>query len=170
MTIDLDAYREQSLESWGAMAPGWADRREWLMDSTGRVQGWLVQKADPQPGPVFLDIAAGTGDLGFAIAERGGEGGRGYGRGARRRAAGKERGGVPRGGGPLAFAVWATPDRTPWAAVPAMTLVQRGQMPPPEPGAPGMFAMGDPGRVRELVTRAGFGAPELAEIAFDFRY
>src|SRR3989304_9382575 len=76
MTIDLDAYREQSLESWGAMAPGWADRREWLMDSTGRVQGWLVQKADPQPGQVFLDIAAGTGDLGFDIAERVGEGGR----------------------------------------------------------------------------------------------
>src|SRR3989304_6959345 len=76
MTIDLDAYREQGLESWGAMGPGWADRREWLMDSTGRVQGWLVQKADPQPGQVFLDIAAGTGDLGFDIAERVGEGGR----------------------------------------------------------------------------------------------
>jgi len=220
MTIDLDAYREQSLESWGAMAPGWADRREWLMDSTGRVQGWLVQKADPQPGQVFLDIAAGTGDLGFDIAERVGEGGRvissdfspemvdvarrngearelanveyrvldaermdfddgsvggvvcrwGYMLMADPAAALKETRRVLRDGGPLAFAVWATPDRNPWAAVPAMTLVQRGQMPPPEPGAPGMFAMGDPGRVRELVTRAGFGEPELEEIAFDFRY
>ena len=220
MTIDLDAYREQSLESWGAMAPGWADRREWLMDSTGRVQGWLVQKADPQPGQVFLDIAAGTGDLGFDIAERVGEGGRvissdfspemvdvarrngearelanveyrvldaermdfddgsvggvvcrwGYMLMADPAAALKETRRVLRDGGPLAFAVWATPDRNPWAAVPAMTLVQRGQMPPPEPGAPGMFAMGDPGRVRELVTRAGFGEPELEEIAFEFRY
>ena len=32
---------------------------------------------------------------------------------------------VLRGGGPLAFAVWRTPDRNPWAAVPGMTLVQR---------------------------------------------
>jgi ubiquinone/menaquinone biosynthesis C-methylase UbiE len=71
---------------------------------------------------------------------------------------------------PLAFAVWRTPDRNPWAAVPGMTLVQRGHMPPPEPGAPGIFAMGEPDRVRELVTGAGFDEPELEEIAFEFRY
>jgi hypothetical protein len=77
---------------------------------------------------------------------------------------------VLRAGGPLAFAVWRTPDRNPWAAVPGMTLVQRGHMPPPEPGAPGIFAMGEPGRVRDLVTGAGFDEPELEEIAFEFRY
>jgi SAM-dependent methyltransferase len=77
---------------------------------------------------------------------------------------------VLREGGPLAFAVWAAPDRIPWAAVPGMTLVQRGLMPPPELGTPGMFAMGDPGLVRELVTVADFEEPELEEIAFDFRY
>jgi hypothetical protein len=33
-----------------------------------------------------------------------------------------------------------------------------------------MFAMGDPGRIRELVEGAGFEEPELEEIAFDFRY
>ena len=33
---------------------------------------------------------------------------------------------VLRDGGTLAFAVWQTPDRNPWAAVPGMTLVQRG--------------------------------------------
>jgi SAM-dependent methyltransferase len=73
-------------------------------------------------------------------------------------------------GGPLAFAVWATPDRNPWAAVPGMTLVQRGHMPPPEPGAPGIFGMGEPRRIRELVTGAGFGEPELEEIPFHFHY
>jgi len=67
MAIDLDAYRVQSLATWGEMASGWEDRREWLMDITGRVNGWLVEKADPQPGQAFLDIAAGTGDLGFAV-------------------------------------------------------------------------------------------------------
>jgi ubiquinone/menaquinone biosynthesis C-methylase UbiE len=77
---------------------------------------------------------------------------------------------VLRDGGSLAFAVWATPDRNPWAAIPGMTLVQRGHMPPPEPGAPGIFAMGEPDRIRDLVSGAGFDSPELDEISFDFRY
>lgn len=77
---------------------------------------------------------------------------------------------VLRDGGRLAFAVWADPQRNPWAAIPGMTLVQRGHMPPPEPGAPGIFAMADPGRIRQLVTGAGFGEPELEEVAFEFRY
>lgn len=77
---------------------------------------------------------------------------------------------VLRGGGPLCFAVWRTPDLNPWAAVPAITLVQRGHIPPPEPGAPGIFALGDPDRTRGLVRAAGFGEPELQEIAFAFRY
>jgi hypothetical protein len=77
---------------------------------------------------------------------------------------------VLRDGGPLAFAVWATPDRNPWAAVPGMTLVQRGHMPPPEPGAPGIFTLGMPERIRELVTGAGFGEPEIEDISFEFTY
>jgi ubiquinone/menaquinone biosynthesis C-methylase UbiE len=220
VNIDLDAYREQSLETWGQMAPGWQDRREWLMNISGRVNDWLVQKADPQPGQTILDIAAGTGDLGFHVAERvGQEGGVistdfapemvdvarrfgeargltnveyrvldaesmdldedsvdgavcrwGYMLMADPAAALKETRRVLRDGGPLAFAVWRTPDRNPWAAVPGMTLVQRGHMPAPEPGAPGIFALGEPDRIRELVTAAGFDEPELEEIAFEFRY
>ena len=77
---------------------------------------------------------------------------------------------VLRDGGPLAFAVWRTAERNPWASVPAMTLVQLGHVPPPEPGAPGIFALGEPARIRELVTGAGFGEPEREEIAFEFRY
>ena len=75
-----------------------------------------------------------------------------------------------RDGGPLAFAVWQIPDRNPWAAVPGMTLVQRGHMPAPEPGMPGIFALGEQDRVRELLTAAGFDEPELEEIAFEFHY
>jgi ubiquinone/menaquinone biosynthesis C-methylase UbiE len=52
------------------MAPGWEDRREWLMDITGRVNDWLVDKADPQQGRTILDIAAGMGDLGCHVAAR----------------------------------------------------------------------------------------------------
>jgi SAM-dependent methyltransferase len=77
---------------------------------------------------------------------------------------------VLRDGGTLAFAVWQTPDRNLWAAVPGMTLVQRGHMPPPEPGAPGIFAMGEESRVRELVTGAGFDDPRVEELAFEWRY
>jgi ubiquinone/menaquinone biosynthesis C-methylase UbiE len=220
VTVDLDAYREQSLATWGEVAPGWEDRREWLMDITGRVTAWLVEKADPQPRQTFLDIAAGTGDLGLAVAERVGEGGRvisgdfspnmvevarrnggargltnveyrvldavkmdlnddsvdgvvcrwGYMLMADPAAALRETRRVLRDGGPLAFSVWTTPDRNPWAAVPAMTLVQLGHVPPPEEGAPGMFAMGDPSRIRGLVTQAGFAEPELEEIELEFRY
>ena len=77
---------------------------------------------------------------------------------------------ILRDGGPLAFAVWASPERNPWAAVPAMTIVQRGHVPPPDPSAPGIFAMADPDRTRTLVTGAGFAEPEVEEILFDFRY
>jgi ubiquinone/menaquinone biosynthesis C-methylase UbiE len=220
MDIDRDAYREQSLETWGQMAPGWEERNEWMAGATGRVNEWIVEKADPRPGQVVLDVAAGPGDLGFQAAGRIGDGGRvmstdfapemvaaarriGDGRGlsnveyrvldaermdlgddsvdavvcrwgymlmADPGAALAETRRVLRDGGPLAFAVWASPERNPWAAVPAMTLVQRGHLPPPEPGAPGIFAMADPDRTRALVAAAGFGEPELEEISFDFLY
>jgi ubiquinone/menaquinone biosynthesis C-methylase UbiE len=220
MEIDLDAYREQSLESWRQVAPAWEARREWMTDRTRVVNDWLANKVDPEPGQTILDIAAGAGDLSLAIAERMGEEGRvlsadfapemvdaarrngeargftnveylvldaermdleedsvdavvcrwGYMLMADPSAALKETRRVLRRGGPLGFAVWTTPDRNPWAAMPGVTLVQRGHMPPPERGAPGMFAMGDPGRIRELVTGAGFGEPELEEIAVEFRY
>jgi SAM-dependent methyltransferase len=77
---------------------------------------------------------------------------------------------VLRDGGTLAFAVWQGPDRNPWAELPRLTLLQRGHMPPPEPGAPGIFALGDPDRVQELVTGAGFAEPELEELTFEWRY
>jgi SAM-dependent methyltransferase len=220
MPIDLDEYRDQSRQTWGRMASGWEGRREWLMDVTGLVNDWLLERTDPQPGQTVLDIAAGTGDLGLRIAERVGEHGgvissdfapemvevarrAGEARGLTNveyRVLDAERMGleddsvdavvcrwgymlmadpgaaltetrrVLRDGGPLAFAVWMTPDRNPWAAVPGMTLVQRGHMPPPEPGAPGIFALGEADRVRELVAGAGFGEPEIEEITFDFRY
>jgi hypothetical protein len=43
-------------------------------------------------------------------------------------------------------------------------------MPPPEPGAPGIFSMADPDRIRELVTGAGFEDPRIedVELAFSF--
>ena len=77
---------------------------------------------------------------------------------------------VLRDGGTLAFAVWQTPDRNLWAAIPGMTLVQRGHMPPPEPGAPGIFALGEADRLREVATGAGFEDPQIEELTFEWRY
>jgi SAM-dependent methyltransferase len=220
MPIDPDAYRQESRETWAQVATGWEDRREWLMEITGLVNGWLLERASPQPGQTFLEIAAGPGDLGFRVAERVGDEGRvissdfapemlniarrqgesrglnnveyrvldaermdleddsvdgvvcrwGYMLMADPAAAFRETRRVLRPGGALAFAVWRTAERNPWVSVPAMTLVQRGHAPPPEPGAPGIFAMGEPARIGELLAGAGFDEVEREEIAFDFRY
>lgn len=77
---------------------------------------------------------------------------------------------VLREGGRLSFAVWSTPERNPWASVPGMTLVELGHLPPPEPGAPGIFALADPARINDLVTGAGFGEPEIEEVEVDWGY
>ena len=190
----LDDYRQQSLANWERLAQVWADEREFLWSVSHRVGTWLVAHVDPQPGQTILELAAGTGETGFAAAarsaprvelistdfspkmveaarKRGKELGIenveyrvldaenmdleddsvdgvlcrwGYmlmadpGRRARRDPARA----AP--GGRLAFSVWAPADRNPWATLPAVALVERGHMPPPEPGAPGIFALADP--------------------------
>jgi SAM-dependent methyltransferase len=77
---------------------------------------------------------------------------------------------VLRDGGRTVFAVWAAPDKNLWAAIPGMTMVELGHMPPPEPGAPGIFAMADPARIGELVTGAGFGEPQIEQVVVDWAY
>ena len=77
---------------------------------------------------------------------------------------------VLRPDGRLVLAVWGPPDRNPWAAIGAMTLVQRGHMPPPDPSAPGVFYLGDQSRLRSLLEGAGFADIEIAEIPVSFRF
>ena len=218
--MDLETYRQTSLETWDEVAQGWEDLREWQLETTAPINEWLVEQVDPQAGQTILDVASGTGDLGFAAAERLGGDGKlistdfssemveaarrngsrlgldnvehrvldaermdldddsvdgvlsrwGYMLMADPAAALKETRRVLRDGGTLAFAVWQTPDRNPWAALPAITLVQRGHMPPPEPNAPGIFAMGERDRVVKLVTGAGFEEPRIEELTFEWRY
>ena len=77
---------------------------------------------------------------------------------------------VLREGGSLGFTVFTTPDQNPWAAVPGAALVGRGHLPPPQPDAPGVFALGDADRVRDLITGAGFSDPEIEAVDFVFHY
>jgi SAM-dependent methyltransferase len=58
--------------------------------------------------------------------------------------------------GRAALAVWAEPERNPWATVPTRALVELGHVEPPDPTAPGMFVLADAERLRELLDGAGF--------------
>jgi SAM-dependent methyltransferase len=77
---------------------------------------------------------------------------------------------VLRSEGRLAFSVFAAPERNPWASLVARVLVTQGHIPPPDPEAPGIFAMADPGRIRELVVGAGFAEPEIEEVSFRWTF
>jgi ubiquinone/menaquinone biosynthesis C-methylase UbiE len=77
---------------------------------------------------------------------------------------------VLRDGGRLAFAVWTAPEENPWASIPGRVLVERGHLPPPEPGMPGIFAMADAEKIRDLVTGAGFGEPEIERVEIEWPY
>jgi SAM-dependent methyltransferase len=63
---------------------------------------------------------------------------------------------VLRPGGRVALAVWAEPERNPWATIPTRALVELGHVEPPDPDAPGMFALDDAERLRGLMEGAGF--------------
>jgi ubiquinone/menaquinone biosynthesis C-methylase UbiE len=77
---------------------------------------------------------------------------------------------VLRSGGRLAFSVFAAPERNPWASLVGRVLMTQGHIPPPDPEAPGIFAMADPGRSRELVVGAGFAEPEIEEVSFSWTF
>jgi hypothetical protein len=56
----------------------------------------------------------------------------------------------------LAVAVWSDPAENPWATIPSRALLDAGLSEPPEPGAPGMFALAEPDTLSELLESAGF--------------
>ncbi|MBV9004289.1 MAG: methyltransferase domain-containing protein [Solirubrobacterales bacterium] len=63
---------------------------------------------------------------------------------------------VLRPGGRAALAVWDSPEVNPWATVPTRALVTLGHVEPPDPTAPGMFALAEPGGLQEMLEEAGF--------------
>jgi SAM-dependent methyltransferase len=77
---------------------------------------------------------------------------------------------VLRSGGRLALSVWGAPERNPWASIGGMILVERGHMPPPEPGAPGVFSMASEERTRALLNDAGFSSVRTEEVPVRFGF
>jgi SAM-dependent methyltransferase len=71
-------------------------------------------------------------------------------------------------GGRLAFVCWRASTENPWSAVPESAA--KPLLPPMEPlppDAPGRYAFANPDRVKSILLRAGFHAPEI--VKFDTR-
>jgi SAM-dependent methyltransferase len=59
-------------------------------------------------------------------------------------------------GGHIALAVWDEPERNVWATAPNRALIELGLAEPPDPDAPGMFALAAPGILQDMLESAGF--------------
>jgi ubiquinone/menaquinone biosynthesis C-methylase UbiE len=217
--MDKREFKQVSHAVWEAMASGWDARHAYFEEIARAITERMLARLDPSPGEEILDLAAGTGIVGFSVAAVVGPQGKvivsdfaeamvdaaarrarelglhnvecrvldaerldlpdgcvdgvvcrwGYMLMADPGAALRETRRVLREGGRVACAVFAGPEANPWAALPARVLVERGHMPPPEPGTPGILALADRGRLRELFTAAGFSEPTIEEVNFAFR-
>lgn len=64
---------------------------------------------------------------------------------------------VLRPAGRVTAAVWGAMEQNPFFAITAISLVQRGHIPPPEPPGPPVFRMANPEHTTALFEGAGFG-------------
>lgn len=67
-------------------------------------------------------------------------------------------------GGKLALSVWDEAGKNPWATVINRALVELGHVDPPDPEAPGMFALADAGRLGAMLQDAGFVEPVVESV------
>ena len=77
---------------------------------------------------------------------------------------------VLRSDGWLVLAVWRGPEQNPWVSIAGRILVERGLMPPPEPGAPGMFTLGKEEHLGSLLDEAGFTDTRFDDVPVRFVY
>ena len=64
----------------------------------------------------------------------------------------------------FATACWSAPEKNPFVSVLIQALANFMELPKPPPGAPGIFSMADPDRLRSLLESAGFRDIELEEM------
>jgi ubiquinone/menaquinone biosynthesis C-methylase UbiE len=218
--MDAAEFKRASHAVWEAMAPGWDERHAYFEERARPVTERMVELLAPAPGQQLLELAAGTGVVGFAAAALVGPRGTvtvsdfseamvaaaerqaadlgienvecrvldaeqlalpddvvdgvlcrwGYMLMPNSAAAFAETRRVLRPGGRLSCAVFGAPSRNPWVAIPSGVLQERGHMPPPDAGTPGILALADPERLRNSIRTAGFADPELDEVAFTWRF
>lgn len=218
--MEREDYRRVTIETWGAMAPGWERWREVIEETSTPIREWMLSQLAPQSGDTVLELAAGPGDTGFAAAALVGESGRVISTDltpamvevARRRsaelgvanvehrvmdaerieldddsvdgvlcrfgymlmpdpaAALSETRRVLRPGGRLALAVWRSAEQNPWISIAGRMLVERGLVPHPEPGTPGIFALASEERLRALLEEAGFAVERMDDVPVSFLY
>ncbi len=71
-----EEYRRASLKVWEVMAPGWERWRVHLEQAVAPVHDWLIRELEPRSGDTVLELASGTGELGFKVARIIGDEGR----------------------------------------------------------------------------------------------
>jgi len=77
---------------------------------------------------------------------------------------------VLRPGARLSAAVWDTAERNPWAPVFWDVIERMTDIPQARPGGPGMFTLADAGRLRSLLSAAGFGEIHVESIPVAWSY
>jgi SAM-dependent methyltransferase len=61
--------RDEILDRWDGVAPGWKATREAFQRAALPVSQWMVEAIHPQPGHRVVELAAGLGDTGLLAAE-----------------------------------------------------------------------------------------------------
>jgi len=218
--VEPGEFRRASHAVWEAMAPGWEERHGWFETAARPVTERMVERLRGTPGDTILELAAGTGVVGFtALAVLGGdtrlivsdfatamvEAARRQGaalgvEGVEYRVLDAEALELPDGsvdgvlcrwaymlvavpaqalaetrrvlrpGGHVSCAVFAGPEKNPWAALPMSVLVESGHLPPPEAGQPGILALAETARIRRLFADAGLREPEIEEVPYAFPF
>ncbi|MGH2687961.1 MAG: class I SAM-dependent methyltransferase, partial [Actinomycetota bacterium] len=74
--MDATEFRRASRAVWEAMAPGWDALHAYFEEVARPVTELMLAALAPKPGDTILDLAAGTGIVGFAAARLVGDGGR----------------------------------------------------------------------------------------------
>jgi SAM-dependent methyltransferase len=77
---------------------------------------------------------------------------------------------VLRPGGRVAFSVWGDPKRNLWASAPATALVEHTGQEPPDPHAPGIFAMASEERTRELLDEVGLVPRRMEQVEMEWSF
>ena len=73
-------------------------------------------------------------------------------------------------GGRVALSVWGDPEQNPWASIPARALLEQTGADPPDPFAPGIFAMASEERTRGLLGAARLEPQRVENVEMAWRF